>query len=393
MSNRVGIITFYYNNYNYGGLLQAYALQQAIENLGYDCNQIAYNKAESAWQKWNRRLRQNPLSYVKKIMKKVENKRYQQALSGDNPSFQQAIKERGECFNSFIKQIKHTTNTYNQKTITQCLDQFDMIITGSDQVWNWDFGGKNFFLDFVPDSVRKIAYAASMGKNSWADKECKTILPLLNRMDYISVRENQTELYLNKITDKQVYKVVDPTLLIDKEIWTLVAGERIVEEEYIFVYLLGANIKHRESIRNYANLVNKKIVTLPCIDPYNQELMKADADFGDISLYKVGPKEFISLIHFASYVFTDSFHGTVFSIIFHKRFFSFCRYEDSDKNSMNARLYSILDELHLRMRLLKDNKELSSEELEQEIEYKKVDEIIARLREESLKYLETALCS
>lgn len=391
MSNRVGIITFYYNNHNYGGLLQAYALQQAVENLGYDCLQIAYNKTEAKWRRWRRRLTQNPIHYVHKLIQKLDSIRYEYTVTNSNTSYQTELQERRMYFDSFINQIKHTQKVYTEATISQCVKEFDIIITGSDQVWNLAFGGKDFFLAFVPDDIKKISYAASTGKHKWSEKECKVLVPLLNRMDFISVREYETQTFLNTLINKKVAKVVDPTLLISEDKWNDIAADRIIEEPYLFAYLLGANIQHREAIHEYAKKLQLKIVTLPCIDPYNQELLKADSNFGDIRLYRIGPKEFISLIKHADYIFTDSFHGTVFSLIYHKCFYAFCRYRDSEDNSMNTRMYSLLDSVALRTRLLSDTKKLSKNELTEKINYGEVDNKLMRYRKESYDFLREAL--
>ena len=161
-----------------------------------------------------------------------------------------------------------------------------------------------------------------------------------------------------------------------------------MNEQYIFVYLLGNNLNHRKKIKNIANTLEYKIIYIPHI---HFQYEPADKNFADIDLYDVGPAEFVDLIKNAAMVITDSFHGCVFSIIYHKKFWALKRHKDTEKESMNSRLYTLFGNLGLEERLLDDNQQLTKGELLKDIDYETVDAKLEILRKDSMDFLEHAL--
>lgn len=175
--------------------------------------------------------------------------------------------------------------------------------------------------------------------------------------------------------------------MLDCKQWkTTYQEEKIVKEPYIFCYFLGSNQKHREFAKKLKERTGCKIVTLPYMD----EIVKDDFGFADEPMYQVGPREFLNLICHAEYVCTDSFHGTVFSILHHKKFFTFNRYEETKKASTNSRLKSLLGLLEIENRLCKSDVEIETI-MQKEIDYKKVEEKLNILREDSRNYLKNAI--
>ena len=144
----------------------------------------------------------------------------------------------------------------------------------------------------------------------------------------------------------------------------------------------------RKCIERFAKSQNLKIITIPYLQ---NSYRSCDRKFGDIQLSDVSPDFLISLIRDAQYVFTDSFHGSVFSIIYHKSFFTFKRFDDKVKISMNSRIYSLFELFGLEDRLIVN--QISSEEIlrKKQIDYEKVDSILNRERQRSSDFLLKAI--
>ncbi len=375
MKKKVGIVTHYYNSYNYGGLLQSYALVKELEKLNYEAYQIACKTPfeDSLFKNIIRHF------YVFFKIRLTKDRR--------NRLLRKKTKKRKEACSLFMKKINHS-KPYRKGTIKNCLKDFSIFITGSDQVWNPDWVKSAYYLSFVPDKFLKIAYAASIGKIDLTQKELTYAVPKINRLDYISVREQEAKDILKPFINKEIKVVLDPTFLLTQKDWDLVSTPVLIDNSYIFVYLLGNNKVHRKTIKKYAKKLDLKIVFLPHI---HFQYEPADENFADIDLYDIGPAEFVGLIEKAKMVITDSFHGCVFSIIYHKKFWALKRHKDSEKENMNSRLYTLFSNLGLDERLLEDDAELSKEELLAEIDYNVVNEKLEVLRKDSVDFLENAL--
>ena len=275
---KIGILTFYKSNFNYGGLLQAYALQKTIENLGYDCYQISYKAKDFKYSIKNIE-KTDILRVFRKIQKFISNVKFNKK----NNALVTSQKIREKYFLEFMEQIKHT-KTYDNSNIKQCLKNINIFIVGSDQVWSPFRYDENFFLKFVPDDCSKISYAASIGKNKLTKKQAKFMIPLCDRFNYISVRENEAVTLLEKRLSQNIKVVLDPTFLLTKDEWTKIEKTVKIRNSYIFVYLLGNNKKHREMIKKFSEILCLKIVFLPHI---HFKYEPADKDFADVDLYNV----------------------------------------------------------------------------------------------------------
>ena len=191
-----------------------------------------------------------------------------------------------------------------------------------------------------------------------------------------------------ELTGKESPIVVDPTILLGRQYWDEIRGERIVDGNYIMCYFLGSNANHRVFANNLKRKTGYKIVTLPHMD----EIVEADFGFGDLVPYNIGPKEFINLISNASYVCTDSFHGTVFSVLYKRNFFTFDRYPNAKRDSTNSRLDSILSMINLVDRKIDSSIEIN-DKLLIPIDYSDLDERLEELRSDSMEFLIKALKS
>lgn len=378
---KLAIITGYHIK-NYGSVLQAYATQRVINEMGINNECIQYQKKNDlnqALRVFNIPLLRTKIAGIKK---KLYAKRYATTL-GKNFAI------RNEIFDKFVqKNFKISKKCYGYEQLQHKIQEYDAVLLGSDQVWNpLNFGSHYYTLEFVPDDIPKIAYAPSFGVSKIPNSQKKQTANYLNRIEYISVREKKGQEIIKELTKKDVPVVVDPTLLLDLAQWkTVYQEEKIEKEPYILCYFLGANQKHREFAQKLQKLTGYKIVTLPYMD----EIVKNDFNFANEQLYEVGPSEFLNLINYAEYVCTDSFHGTVFSILHHKKFFTFNRYEERKKASTNSRLKSLLELLNIENRLCQSNIDVEMIK-NQEINYEQVDKKLDTLREESMNYLKNAI--
>lgn len=305
--SRIAIITQYYNSRNYGGTLQAYALCRSIENAGVKCEQLSYSI--SHFEK-NANARNN--RHLIKDFVRV----------GLNSLTKKELSKRALAFDAFLAQIPHSSKVYKDNNIHEASNDYDIFITGSDQVWNLDWFHAPYFLDFVPKEKKKYSYAASMGGCSIDEKERRYLQTALNDYDDISVREKQTANILSEIISKDVKYVLDPTLLLSEKEWNKVSPERIIKDKYIFCYFLGSDVELRRIAKRVAQDYNLKLVSIPHLQNKTEF---HDLLFGDIRLTDASPLDFVSLVRDAEFVLTDSFHATLFSCIFKKQFFVFDR--------------------------------------------------------------------
>lgn len=314
---RVGIITHYYDSNNYGGMLQAYSLVKCLEKLGFNVEQICYftENVTSVSQKTIR-------SFIKSISVDIIKK---------------GLNMRKDAFKKFEKNIPHSSIVYNSNNICCAIDEYDAFITGSDQVWSFKWFVSSYFLDFVPSSKIKIAYAASMGASSLNDKCSEQLRQYISDYNAISLRERDSTEFVQQLTDKRVVTTIDPTLLLDIDEWKKISEKKVIHENYIFCYFLGNDRSIRKLAKQFSKEKGLKIVCLPNLQ---QHLEINDIFFGNEKLYNIGPEDFVSLIRNAEYVLTDSFHATVFSSIFRKKYIVFGR---NGAEAMNNRIINLLD--------------------------------------------------
>lgn len=372
-----------YKNWNYGSILQSYATLLELQKLDEDYVIIRYERQKDFTFYINSLSRillpDMRYSKIRSLRKKIGIKTHKEFAKND------AIRARvfesfsEQNFNNFSPVIKE----YDE--LCEYATQFDSILVGSDQLWLPSGLDTNFFnLMFAPENVNKVAYATSFGVREVPAKQKNRTIKYLNRIGHISVREYSGQKLIKNLTGRQVPVIVDPTLVISKADWDAsIPDERRIKEDYIFCYFLGNNPEQRKEAKKLSRITGLKIVTLRHMD----EFIKSDELFGDYAPYDVGPKEFVNMIRHASYVCTDSFHGSIFSIINHKQFISFNRYGVNSKNSRNSRLDSLFGQLGIERRF-KGN---IIEDINEKIDYQKVDQKLCKLREFAENYLKSAL--
>lgn len=364
---KVGLMTCYMDNF--GACLQAYALQTVITNLGLDCEIIKYTPIKSLKEYG---FLFSSARWIRKHIKAIKNTAYKYE-NYRHPKFKKFRKK-------YLKFSK--TNYLTESSLYKTPPLYDVYIVGSDQIWNPNlYGGRNnraYFLDFAPDNVKCIAYAPSIGTSEISADCSKDMAKLLAKFDAVSVREIDGKRIIDEVSDCGCRVVLDPTLLIDAEHWKLMIRERIIPENYIFVYLFGNRDYERAFIEYVNKSLNLKIVTIPFNDKeYNSNFMK---------IKKAGPLEFLNLIKYASLVITDSFHATAFSLNLNVPFYTLLRNTKSDKNNMNSRLISILSLVNKQDRIVSDIKSFPKDIiLNMDFEY--VNSKISELRKDGLQFL------
>lgn len=336
---KIGIITMYHDSINYGGVLQAFALQKAISRQGHVCKQIDFlREHRSAFSNIKIHFEERSIyNFVVYAVKKIKNKlscKHAKLLIDRNIKF--LMDQRKEKFKLFRDNIPHT-ETYNKNTIVQSNGEFDIFICGSDQIWKPGVICSEYLLNFVKDSKKKVAYAASISKKNIKLSDLQKIGINISDFNLVSVREKMDIVRIQKVSTIPVEWVVDPTMLLTKDDWINECSDMICDSPYIFCYLLGIHNKQITAIRQAAEAMGLSIVTIPfATGEYNL----IDFNFGDIKIYDAGPRDFLNIIRYAEYVITDSFHATVFANIFQRKFFVLDRAEEM---TMNERILSLLD--------------------------------------------------
>lgn len=342
---RVGIISLYYKNYNYGGLLQAYALQKAVSKLGYHCEQISFRWTTASVESHF----ENSLPNVKQ-------------------------------FADFSKSIPHSAQIYSTEDITACSDDYDIFICGSDQIWGLSldlipvYVRPQLALSFVPNNKVKIAYAASMGGAVTPKPSRAAIAKYVSKLDSVSVREREAVPFVSNMASTEVSHVLDPTMLLDVAEWDKVAV-RPAEEGYILVYTLKLTINDRKLLSQAADRLSKKYGLKVVTISYSKE---------DES----GPKEFVGYIKNARYVLTNSYHGTIFSILYEKPFLTFPSDNLESAYSRNVRVIDLLKTLKLSGCFVYNETDIQYID---QADYSEAREILKDMRQKSIQFLEDSL--
>ena len=387
----VGIASCYYHH-NYGSMLQAYATQRIIEQLGHSAVTIRCQSPITY-------MTQSKISYYfhkitnKDIVKtKIRQYRSKNKLK-KYPEIVSQIAVRNKCFDGFAeKYFKLSSVNNNRKDLEKLTASFDAVVVGSDMLWHPINVEHDYYtLTFVPDNVKKIAYATSFGTTLIPNYQTEKYKFFLNRFDNIAVREKSGLTILEQLgISREGTVVLDPTLLFTGAEWMEIQDEKpFLDEKYIFCYFLGVDCEHRKFAEKIKEQTGFKIVALQHFDEFVEE----DISFADEALFNVGPSEFVNLIRNAQFVCTDSFHGTCFSILNHKKFFTFNRFKANNTQSTNTRIDSLLTMLKLENRRIPLNCKTDdiSQKLQSEIDYKQVDDLLKQDREKSVLYLKSAL--
>lgn len=371
---KIGIIT-YHHYYNYGTMLQAFALQQAIASLGYDAEVIDFKQNNTLSIIDMLRLR------IKRIPVYIKERRKYMTLKSAEAEFQKRSERFEEFYNRYLVVGKRKYTSTQELLDNPPL--YDAYVVGSDQTWNPYVANapEAFYLPFVTNSSKKGSYGPSLAVAELTSDQRVLYKSRLEDFAFLSCREQDGAELLQEVIGRQVETVLDPTLLLDAEKWSSFSNKITIDGPYILEYFLGEKKFHREFAKHLSEITGWKIVAMPVsyLEIENQSIEKI---WG-------GPSEFLALIKNAAVVCTDSFHGTMFSINFNTSFYSFCKTDDSEKESENSRLYSALEMFGLKDRLVKSHDQLNMDTLN--INFEKTNAILEKEREHSMAYLQNML--
>lgn len=358
---KIGILTFHCAH-NFGAVLQCYALQKTLKSMGHEVFIIDYRpdylinpyKVFS----FQRIKSKNPIKIVGKLIIEL--------LS---------IKARVRKDKGFKKFINSLFQLY---PISQLSDQsdFDLFVFGSDQIWNPKFNNNKLDPIFLGSSpifshTPKIAYAASMGRKELVDKNMESeFIQGIKTFKAISVREKSLQEYIEKLTGTKSTTVIDPTLLLPSIKYENLIGERLIKENYIFIYQVGKSEELTNNISYLKRKFQKKIIN---ISPSGRIHLHQGKEL------KYTPYDFLNLIKYADFILTTSFHGTVFSCIFQKDFYTFNVNENVDDRSKN-----LLKSLSLEERMI--NK-VSKVNQSNHIDYNQVNLYLAKIQLDATTWL------
>lgn len=395
--NKVGcVVIMHPGQCNYGSSLQGFATIKKVADLGYDFEIIRYNK--------KRRISFSIKNFIG-LMRSGAYKqwKYMQQKKKDfkeHPEFARTRHVREKAVDAFKKKyLDSVSRFYNgYKELQNGSKNYGVVFVGSDQVWGpLSLYTRFYNLYFVDENVPKFSYASSFGVSEIFPWQRKGVAGFLNRMQMIGVREQRGKEIVKELTGKDAKVVCDPTFLLTADEWLKALQENeksrgqqryqepySIKEPYILIYVLGERKEVREQIKKLKKESGLKVVNLPHIDNYHA----MDDTLGDINLYDVDPFDFIRLIKEAKYIVTDSFHGSVFSILMHKNFVTFYRKPSSEKGNTNSRIDSLFNILGLSDRLF--NGYIYSQ-IQKNINYDYVEKKIDVLRKDSLEFLRKGL--
>lgn len=379
--NKIGIITIDKVN-NYGAELQAFALQKKLELSGFQSEIIDYLYYKNWRFKDTKASRPFvPLDTKGKITYWIKYRLLNFILEEILAILNGNIRRRMTRFNDFHRQNTRFSKTYySMPQLYKDKLNYDVFIVGSDQVWNpmSSFSIEPYFLTFAPKNARKVSYASSFGVSAIPANLKDRFRKLLDNLDYISVRELSGVTLVKELSNKKADLVLDPTLLLNKTDWSkIMSPYPNMSQKYILIYQLSdsdAIVKLALRISKQYNLKVYRICKRAYANTHNE---------GIINITDAGPAEFLSLIYNATYMITNSFHGTAFSINFNIPFYSII----SAKKKNNSRLESLLNITELSSRLLRDDIPIESINISDQVDYTIANEQLNLYRKESEEYL------
>lgn len=360
---KIGILTLPIKT-NYGGILQAYALLTFLKKEGYD-----------AWfikRRWN--------SERQSLSHRISKKLYHALV----------IRKFNLFINKYIQ--PHTEVIDTRKKINSLINKdFNAFIVGSDQIWRIRYvkgADYNYFLDFTESNdVKRIAYAASFGVDYWDDLHPEESLPivknLLQKFNAVSVREDTGVELCKSLFGINAQHVLDPTLLLDKEYYISKFKLNIKQKKIIAVYILDMNNEKMQIIQAISQKMSlpvRYINKSSCV--FRKFLPKSMKE-----IQKPGVKNWITAIGESSFIITDSFHGTAFSIIFEKQFIAIGNIERG-----LTRFQSLLNLFELNERLILRQETLDTATIiANTINYSRVNTIKKKKQQDAIKFIKQAL--
>ncbi len=376
---KIGIITILNVN-NYGAELQAFALHHKLKLMGYDNEIINYLYYKNP--RYQSEPESQPLIAVPKInkLKDFVNKWIDNYSSFVNPKIAKIRKERFKNFHGSLTSLSQEYNSHS--ALYNATLPYETLIVGSDQVWNPNNGTNlgPYFLTFARPGVRKISYASSFGVGKIDSIHHPVYKKWINNIDHIATREADGVKIIKDITNRDATQVVDPTLLLSKEEWEGLLVPYKSTEPYILLFIF----KESKYVTDFA-LHLQKTTGYKIIRVCKNE-MRVESDDKILNVRDFGPLEFLGLYQSASIVLTTSFHGTAFSLIFEKPFYTIA---PASKNN-NSRQQGLLNLFGKTERLISEGDQFP-DLTHLQIDFSPVKAILENERTKSISFLENAI--
>lgn len=361
---KVGVITWHYY-INFGSGLQAFATAKILSDLGYESCHINYRDPVHGIC--------TGLNYhFRKIVKTI--------LSTFSKELKKKYSPYPNVLNYQNKYLKQTKAFQRGADMTSIIKDYYALVYGSDQIWAPNCYNSVYMGDFVPDNVKKISYAASIGLNDIPANMIETYKKHLSAFHAISVREEEGKQLLKQKCGLDAAVVLDPTLMLDVEIYrSMQAPIRGINGKYLFCYFLNPKHRYQKSVEEYANKNNLQIIGVS--DNLN------DASW--MRCFKgLGADQFLWLINHAETIFTDSYHGSIFSLLFHKNLWTFVRFAEDNPICQNSRIRQLSNNFNLSHRIINEDSLIDDSKA---IDYNFFECRLAELRHLSLDFLIKAL--
>lgn len=368
---KVGIMTWIQYQ-NYGTALQAGALSNIIKMMGYEPFNINYCP---------RAINDSSHYGLKGIYNKgIET--IKRTLNGQYTS-----KIKSQLYKKYIAENLNVTEPCNTKVeLADLNDHFDAFVCGSDQIWTPLAFDENYFLSYVRNPDKIIAYAPSIGLTKIENPIVREKMKhLIGKFKHLSIREQQGAELIRRLCDKNAKVVLDPTLLLSPKEWNVFEQQAtyktsLLPDKYIICYFLGDYTQYMQKVKEISNKLHMPYFIIPQFKLQSQDEHCVPFD--------VGPAEFLKLWSHATYAITDSFHGVAFSLNYNKPFSVFKRFKEDARDNQNSRVINILRLVNLESRILENNGQPNSF---LELDFSEANDRLNGLRKQSLEYLKRAL--
>lgn len=369
---KIGIITWFKGS-NYGTHLQAIALQRYLRNTGGHDVQIINFEVSAGKSIVKRSFRRRVCSRPQKYITLYSYKKFKREIEQRDQKFIKAIE----------RNCRLTPEVKSREDYIKICNSFELLIFGSDQIWNPNWYHRFYYADYPEIKTRKISYAPSIGVNVIPDVLKNKIKRSLSTFAAVSVREEQGAELLAPLSPVVPEVVVDPTFLLGAGEWSEISTEGIIpgEDGYVLSMFLTDNMNHWRAARRFAEKNKRRHVIVPYMgfSYWQKGTVCADAGLEDL----------LGLIRRAGYVLTDSFHITVFSLIFGRQFYTFRRFREDRFTSQNSRVINLLKMAGIGNRLISyGTREITALD---DIDYDRVNEAVQKKIQKSKHFLEDAV--
>ena len=321
---RVGVMTFLHNE-NYGSTLQAWALQQALADLGHEAEHIDYRPSREEKLR-NLLTSGNSPRLVLEGMRK-------RSVKAARPG----AREKAASFDAFYRDhMRLSQPCADHAALRKTAKQYDLLLCGSDQIWSPVWLNPAYFLDFAAPDQPRLAYAPSLGVSRMPNRrKARRMARLLRGFSALSVREAEGAALLQAIAGEDAAVLPDPVLLMERARWLTLADMPPADTEpYLLCYFIGESPAYWERARQIAETRGLQIRVLPVTEAsYQQGLPLADG---------ASPGQWLGWLAGAAAVCTDSFHGAAFATLLHRPLHLQRRYREDDPESKNSRIDQLL---------------------------------------------------